>query len=112
MSLYLLVPLLSCVVAAVIAGSILSRDPSDRPHQIAALVAAGVCFGAFCETLWQTQSDPATVLALARLSALGWVWIGPAAFHLMLEIRREPYPRLRRVPPILYGLMCRFPSIV
>jgi PAS domain S-box-containing protein len=108
MSLYVLVPLFACIGSAVCASAILSRDPSARANRLAALLIAGASFWAFCEILWNAQSEPAAVLSWVRASALGWVWTGPVALHLLLEINGEPLPRVRRALPYLYGVSTLF----
>jgi len=108
MSLFVLVPLFACIGSAVCASAILSRDPSVRANRLAALLIAGASFWAFCEILWHAQSEPAAVLTWVRASALGWVWTGPVALHLLLEINGEPLPRVRRALPYLYGVSTLF----
>jgi PAS domain S-box-containing protein len=105
---YVLVPLFACIGSAVFASAILSRDPSVRANRLAAFLIAGAGFWAFCEVVWQAQSEPAAVLTWVRASALGWVWTGPLALHLLLEINGEPLPRVRRVLPYLYGVSTLF----
>ena len=57
MTLYLLVPLVSCVVCAVLATAIFTRDSQLLAHRLAgALVTcAGVWAG--CQVLWNAQTD-------------------------------------------------------
>ncbi|MDH3213777.1 MAG: ATP-binding protein [Myxococcales bacterium] len=108
MSLYVLVPLIACVASAVFASAILSRGASETANRQAAFLVAGVSFWAFGEILWHAQSDPALALIGVRASALGWIWLGPAALHLLLEIGGEPLSRVRRALPFLYGVSALF----
>jgi hypothetical protein len=82
------------------------RDPGPRrahsANRLAALLIGGVSFWAGCEVLWNSSGDPASVLRLVRLSALGWAALGPLSLHLFLEITSDPAPRVRRVLPVLY----------
>ena len=105
MSAFLLVPLLSCVVCAVLATAILARDPSRLANRLGAGLVGGAALWSFCEVLWNAQSDPVVALALVKASALGWAWIGPVTLHLFLEITGDPAPRVRRwLPRLLRGL--------
>lgn len=104
MNAYLIVPLASCVASAMVAAAVLTRDPSRRANRLAALLVGGACWWAFCEVLWNTSNDPATVLRLVKLSAFGWGAIGPLALHLFCELAQAPAPRTRRALPWLYGL--------
>jgi PAS domain S-box-containing protein len=108
MSLYVLVPLIACIGSAAFAGVILSRGPSVRANRLAAFLVAGAGFWAFCEVVWHGQSEPAAALRWVRASALGWVWIGPLALHLLAEIHGGPLPRVRRALPLLYGASALF----
>jgi signal transduction histidine kinase len=101
---YVLIPLISCIVSATLAGAILTRNPDDSRNRLAALVVSGVSFWAFCEVLWNTRSDPETVLWLVRASALGWVCIGPLTLHLFLGLTGAAAPRTRRALPLLYAI--------
>jgi signal transduction histidine kinase len=103
MSLYPLIPLVSCIVCAVLASAILARDLGQPANRLAAALMIGASFWAFCETLWLGQSDPTAVLALVRLSGLGWVWMAPVALHLFLELSDERWPGTRRALPWLYA---------
>ncbi|HVP27545.1 MAG TPA: histidine kinase N-terminal 7TM domain-containing protein [Myxococcota bacterium] len=105
---YLLVPLLSCVVSAAFASSILARDPSHPANRKAALLIGGSAFWALCEVLWNATASPATALFLVRLSALGFVALGPLCLHLFLDMAAAPAPHLRRAMPALYAIACLF----
>lgn len=103
MNFYLVLLVTSCVVSAVCATTILTRDPAHAANRRAAALVYGGSFWAFCEVLWNSASDPGVVLALVRLSALGWVWIGPLGLGLLLEVTSHPAPRLRRGLPFLFA---------
>jgi signal transduction histidine kinase len=107
-AIYPLVPLTTCVVLAALAAAILSRDTSQPVNRLAALLVGGSAFWAFCEVLWNGQTDPGVALALVKASAFGWVWIGPLALHLFLEITGQPAPALRHRLPQLYGISAAF----
>jgi signal transduction histidine kinase len=103
MSLYPLVPLLSCIVCAVLATAILARDASQTANRLAAGLIGGGSVWAFCEVLWHDQSDPAMALAIVRASALGWVWLAPLALHLFVELGGHSMPALRGKLPYAYA---------
>lgn len=104
MNAYLIVPLLSCVVSAMVAAALLTRDPGRRANRVAALLVGSASWWAFCEVLWNTSDDPVVVLRFIKLSSIGWCALGPLALHLFLDLAQAPAPRTRRVLPWLYGL--------
>jgi signal transduction histidine kinase len=108
MSAFLLVPLLSCVVCAVLATAILARDPSRPANLLGAGLVGGASWWALCEVLWNSQGDPDLALLLVRLASLGWAWMGPVALHLFLELTGDYMPRLRRGLPYCYGVSVLF----
>jgi len=105
---YVLIPLVSCVVSAMLASAILTRSLADPRNRLAALIMSGASFWAFCEVLWNTRSDPGDVLWLVRASTLGWVWIGPLTLHLFLGLTGVAAPRTRRALPVLYAIAALF----
>jgi PAS domain S-box-containing protein len=111
MSLYSLVPLVSCIVLAVLASAILTRDSARATNRIAAALVAGATVWSFCEVLWNTGTDPRLVLVLVKASSLGWVWIGPLTLHLFLELTGRPMPRVRRSLPALYCVSAGFLAV-
>jgi PAS domain S-box-containing protein len=102
---YLLAPLSACLISAVCAAVILDRDSHHRANRLVAFIVLGCTFWSLCEVLWNTTSDPEVSLALVRLSAFGWIWIGPAFLHLMISATSSPAPRARRLLRFLYPLM-------
>jgi signal transduction histidine kinase len=104
MEYYVLLPLVACVVSAVLATAILTRDSGDPRNRLAALIVSGAAFWALCEVAWNTRSDPAHALWWVRASALGWVWLGPLTLHLFLEITGAAARPIRAALPALYAL--------
>lgn len=104
MNAYLLVPLLACATSAMLAVGVLARGSRRPASRQAAALIAGVAIWAACEVLWNAAHDPAVVLRLVRLSAVGWVAIGPAALHLFLELTGDARSRIRRWLPALYAV--------
>jgi signal transduction histidine kinase len=108
MQYYVLIPLVSCLVTAILASAILTRSHADSRNRLAALVVGGASFWAFCEVLWNISSDEARVLWLVRASTLGWVFIGPLMLHLFLELTGAAARRTRRALPVLYAIAALF----
>ncbi len=100
---YLLIPLLGCAGSAFAAGVILARDSANRANRQVALLSICNAFWALCEVMWNVADDPARVSQLVRLSALGWIWIGPMSMHIFLAASEETVPRMRRLLPFTYA---------
>jgi signal transduction histidine kinase len=84
---YVVVPILACTITAATAISVWTRDPGNRRVWPIAAVSALASVWAFCEIAWNLSADAASALAWMRISALGWVPIGPAAFHALMVAR-------------------------
>jgi signal transduction histidine kinase len=109
---YLLVPLVACVSSAILAVAVLLRaSGGDRTSRAGALLTSGAAVWAFFEVLWNSASDPATVLWLVRLSSMGWVAVGPVSLNLFFELSGQPARRTQRVLPPLYALSAVFFAI-
>ncbi len=108
---YLLVPLVSALTSMMLMAAILVRDANHPSNRRAALLVAGAVWWAACEVLWNAAERPETVLALVRLSAFGFVFLGPLALHLFLDSSAAPAPRLRRLLPGAYALAAVFLAI-
>jgi signal transduction histidine kinase len=104
MNLYMLMPLAACLACSMLAVAVLARDSTRR----ASLLAAGVAFcGAWwagLEVIWTGADDPRIAVQLIRLSAPGWMFIGPVILHLFLELTSHPGLARRWVLPALYGM--------
>ncbi len=98
-----LIPLAACVGSAVLAALILCRDPSLRAPRLAAAYVAAASFWALCEALSGVQREPEAALFWLKAGSLGWVWFGPLALHLLLELTGERLPRVRAALPHLYA---------
>jgi len=109
MSASVVIPLLSCVVCAVLAAVLYTRDPDQPANRLAAALMGCTAVWAFCEVLMNTTRDAGSALLLAKLSSLGWAPLGALALHLFLERSSVPWPRLRRVVPFAYGLAAASP---
>ena len=88
--------LLACAALLVSATTILVRDPRDAGNRQAALLIYCGAFWAFCQLLWNTSQDAASALALVKLSALGWVGIGPLTARFIVSVTGVRAPRMDR----------------
>jgi len=84
---YVVVPILACTLTAATAVAVWTRDPGNRRVAPIAAVSALASVWAFCEIAWNLAGDAESALRWMRISALGWVPIGPAAFHALMVAR-------------------------
>lgn len=108
---YVLIPLGASIIAAIAASTIWTPDPAQKANRLAAILMAGTLLWALCEVLWNTCQSPDLALWLVRISALGWVWTGPLALHLLLEITGIDAPRYSHWLPRLYTAAAVFLAI-
>ena len=94
MHLYVLVPILACTLSAATALAVVTRDPGNRRVWPIASVSACAALWAFCEIAWN--------VAEMRASALGWVPIGPVAFHALMFARDRDTALVRVWVRVLY----------
>ena len=102
MNAYVWVLLVACAGSALAAGTILARDAASPANRRAALLSLCASYWAACEIAWNTASDPAAVLLLVKLSAPGWIFVGPMAMDVLLAATEDVSPRDRRALRVLY----------
>ncbi|MDH3687284.1 MAG: ATP-binding protein [Myxococcales bacterium] len=103
MSLYFAIPLISGLVCVATGVLILSREPHQTANRCAAALLLGAGYWGVCETFWTVSADPASALFFVRLSAPGWLWVGPLTMHLFL-LRPGSETRVwTRITPWLYA---------
>jgi PAS domain S-box-containing protein len=95
--------LLACAALLVSATTIVVRDPHDAGNRQAALLIYCGAFWAVCQLLWNTAQDPAHALALVKLSALGWVGIGPLTTRFIITVTRVNAPRVQRALRVYFA---------
>jgi len=105
---YLLLPLTACVASAMLTIAVLGRDWGERANRVAAGLTLGATVWSFCEVLWSGADDPTVALWLVRLSAIGWVALGPLGLQLFLELTGRERPRWL---PALYVVSAGFLAI-
>jgi signal transduction histidine kinase len=103
MHFYVLVPLLACIVSATIALQVWVRDPSHRPTRPIVGVSAAAAFWALCEVVWNLAATRETALLWIRLSAPGWVALGPLALGAVCAAVEMRSPRMERALAGLYA---------
>lgn len=99
---YLLIPLFAATASTVLATAILAQDPRGRLNRRTGLLVAGAAWWALCEVLWNTAGDPEAALRLVRLSAPGWVALGPVGLDVLLDLAGRSTPRVRRRLAVLH----------
>ncbi len=100
---YFLLPLVSSLACLVFGVLILARDPESTPHRCVATLLLGGTWWGLCETLWTLAPDASTALLLLRISAPGWVAVGPVSMHLFLAAERHESHALRSALPFAYA---------
>jgi len=103
MTALLLLKLLTFAVSIALAATILGRDPGLRINRLMALVVACTAWWSLCEVLWNLQSDPEVALWWVRISSLGWLLVGPAFFHIFVELAGSQHSRLHWATPVVYA---------
>jgi signal transduction histidine kinase len=84
---YVVVPIIACTLSGATALAVWTRDPGNRRVWPIAGVSACAAIWAFCEIAWNVASGREAALFWMRVSALGWVPIGPVAFHALMVAR-------------------------
>jgi len=100
---YALVPLAACIASAAIAVSLWLRAPANRRILPVVSLALLGGFWGLCEVLWSLAPSPEAALELQRLSALGWIGLGPLALHVVHQAVEQPDRRVSRVIGALYA---------
>jgi PAS domain S-box-containing protein len=103
--------LASCCALLVTATTILVRDPTDRGNRSAALLLYAGAFWAICQVLWNNVDDPELALWLVRLSAAGWVWLGPLSAGFILAVTRKHAPHLTKTMRPHFALAAAFLAV-
>lgn len=103
--------LLACAALLVSATTILVRDPSDPGNRQAALLIYCGAFWATCQLLWNTSDDARAVELLMKLSALGWVAIGPLSARFLIAVTGVKVPRIQRALRVAFAFSAMFLSL-
>jgi signal transduction histidine kinase len=103
MQLAAIVQLLACVCALALAAALVGGASEQRANRLVATVLVCSAHWSLCEVLISLAGDPDSVIALAKLSSLGWLWLGPLTLHMISELVGGAHPGLRRCLPWAYG---------
>jgi two-component system NtrC family sensor kinase len=109
---YFLLPLVSALVCVVCGVALLLRGPEATPNRCAAALMVGGGYWGICEALWTLAPDPVAAERVLRLSAPGWIAVGPTCMHLFLSQERGSWRGLRRLLPLAYGVAGAFLALV
>lgn len=108
---YEILLLAACLGGAISATSIFTRDPDEPTNHFAAAIVAGGAWWALCEIMWNRAHDPATVMMWIKLSALGWIAIGPLCLQMLLAMAARPIQPFRPLLRCLYASAAMFVAI-
>jgi signal transduction histidine kinase len=108
---YCLLPLVSALACLAFGVIIWARDPEATSNRAATALMLGPAYWGICEALWTLAPDAHTADFVLRLSAPGWVAIGPLAMHLFVAQERDAQPSLRRALPAAYAISAVFLAI-
>jgi len=103
-SLYFAIPLISGLVCVATGVLILTREPHQTANRCAAALLLGAGYWGVCETFWTVCADPESALFFVRLSAPGWLFIGPLAMNLFLSRPRTEGLASAKITPWLYAV--------
>jgi len=102
---YVLIPLFASIAAVIVGSSILTRDSVNRGHRLLAAIFGCAAYWCLIEVVRNSIDEPAWIPWLFRVSALGWMPLGPLCLHLFLELIGDTSTWLRRrLLPALYLL--------
>ena len=99
----ILIPLVSCVLAVMMAAAIVAHDPGQRANRLIALVLACSGWWSFWDVIWNVQEDPEVALWLIKIASIGWILLGPLSLDVYVEILGDARSRLRRLVPLAYA---------
>jgi PAS domain S-box-containing protein len=90
------------VISAACAGFIFAQAPRRRDAQMMALLLLGAAWWAACQVAWNLAPDAASARWAVRLSAPGWIFIGPVVLHVFAGTGRRGSERVRWALAALY----------
>ncbi len=104
------IQLFASVAAVALSAALLSSDSGQRANRLVAIVLACSAYWSACEVLTSLCDQPSSALQMAKLSGVGWLWLGPLTLHIASELVGGAHPGLRRVLPWSYA--CAVASIL
>jgi PAS domain S-box-containing protein len=100
---WVLVPLLSVVVAAILASVVAARERDRRAGRLGSLVLVAAGVWSLFELLSVTAPNAERAALLLRWSTLGSLSVGPLILHLIIARLDSPLGRLRHLLPASYA---------
>jgi PAS domain S-box-containing protein len=97
------VQLFASVIAVMIAVALVTADSRQRANLLVAAALGCSAWWSLCEVFWSFSDDPSRVVQWVKLSALGWIWLGPLALHIISELVGEANTTMRRALPLAYA---------
>jgi two-component system NtrC family sensor kinase len=73
----------ACVVNAACAGVVVARDDRRLESRLSGATHLAAAFWALCELFWNQAPDRETALLWMRISAPGWIFIGPLVLQVL-----------------------------
>ena len=104
MDAYFLLPLGSGLACLAFAVLIFAREPTATSNRLLTAILAGGAWWGACEAVWSVTGDPERALSLERLSAPGWISVGPLSLHLLLDQAPRVPRAVRRLVPYSYAV--------
>ncbi len=105
---FLLLKIFTCLLSAILATAIITRDSALVVNRVIGLVPICTVCWSVCEIAWNLQADALYAAYYIRLSALGWMLLGPVALNIFSEMVKAHWPILARLVPFAYAssLLC------
>jgi signal transduction histidine kinase len=100
---YLLFELATCALSLTLGTIVSTRAFGLQVNRSIGLILLCGAYWSFCELMWNSQSDASAALTWMRLSALGWMWIGPLFFRIFVELLGARAGSMKQLVPWLYG---------
>jgi signal transduction histidine kinase len=95
--------LVASLAAVMLAVALLTINSEQRANRLVAIVLLCSAHWSLCEVFWSLADDPRSVMQWVRLSALGWIWLGPLTLHIVSELVGGANTGLRRALPWAYA---------
>lgn len=102
--LYYVLEVTTLLASLALACVLFARDPGQRINRRMAMVPLLVSFWSLGELAWNLQPDAERAEFWIRVTALGWMLLGPAALHIYAELVGRRHAMARRLVPYAYAL--------
>ncbi len=104
MDLFILIPLMGCIVACVVASAVRARDPGSRTgRRVTVLMAIGGVWS-LVDLIAHLRTDAEAAILPVRIGMASTVLLGPTALALVLEAFPELIPQFSRFRRMLWGI--------